>query len=93
MSNQRTRLSLSQGQKDNMAAYDRLPPTLRAWLAEAKLPWAPGSARRAWRKAKWKAMGREAVALQIMDEIEAERLRQDSLVIQREAAMKTTHPK
>ncbi|WP_338092597.1 DUF6525 family protein [Salipiger mangrovisoli] len=36
---------------DIMAAYDRLPPELRAWLAQAALPWSPRSALRAWRAA------------------------------------------
>ncbi|GIT92582.1 hypothetical protein JANAI62_31810 [Jannaschia pagri] len=87
MSNQRTNLTLSRAQRDNMAAYDRLPPVLRRWLAEAKLPWSPETAKRAWRKARWKAMGREAQALRIMDEIEAQRLRQDALVQQQQAAI------
>lgn len=85
--NQRTTLNLSQAQQHNMTAYDRLPPALRRWLAEAALPWSPSSARRAWRKAMWRAMGREARALRIMDEIEAERLKQDALVIRRELEM------
>jgi hypothetical protein len=34
-----------------MAAYDRLPPPLRAWLATAALPWSPQSALRIWRRA------------------------------------------
>ncbi|WP_260349929.1 DUF6525 family protein, partial [Alloyangia mangrovi] len=36
---------------DVMSAYDRLPPELRAWLAQAALPWSPRSALRAWRGA------------------------------------------
>ncbi|MEM9796211.1 MAG: DUF6525 family protein [Pseudomonadota bacterium] len=82
--NQRTSLGLSQAQKDNMAAFDRLPPALRHWLAEAKLPWSPVSAKRAWRRALWKSLGRTEAALRIMDEIEAERLARDALVIERE---------
>jgi hypothetical protein len=34
-----------------MAAYDRLPPDLRAWLAQAALPWAAPSTLRLWRRA------------------------------------------
>ena len=34
-----------------MAAFDRLPPPLRAWLAQAALPWSPASALRIWRAA------------------------------------------
>ncbi|WP_328586839.1 DUF6525 family protein [Tranquillimonas rosea] len=35
-----------------MRDYDRLPPPLRAWLAQAALPWSPASCRRIWRKAR-----------------------------------------
>lgn len=70
-----------------MAEYDRLPPVLRHWLAQAALPWSPTSARRAWRKAMRRALWREKVALRLMDEIEAERLAQDALVIRRELEM------
>mgnify|MGYP001412509147 CR=1 FL=1 len=34
-----------------MAAYDRLPPDLRAWLAEAALPWSAASVLRLWQRA------------------------------------------
>ncbi len=34
-----------------MAAYDRLPRDLRAWLAEAALPWSAASVLRLWQKA------------------------------------------
>lgn len=84
--NQRTSLSLAQAQRHNMAAYDRLPPALRRWLAEAKLPWSPASARRAWRKALWRNWGREAAALAYMDALEEARLAQDALVMERELA-------
>lgn len=85
--NQRTTLALSQAQRHNMAAYDRLPPALRAWLADAALPWSPASARRAWKRAMRRALWRERVALRIMDELEAERLAQDALVREREMAL------
>lgn len=35
---------------DPMAAFDRLPPKLRSWLAEATLPWSPSAALRIWLK-------------------------------------------
>lgn len=69
-----------------MAAYDALPPALRHWLAEAALPWSPDSAKRARRRALRKALWRKQVALRIMDQIEAERLAQDALVVQRQLA-------
>jgi hypothetical protein len=34
-----------------MAAYDRLPPDLRAWAAEAALPWSANSLLRIWQRA------------------------------------------
>ncbi len=34
-----------------MAAYDRLPPDLRRWLAGAALPWSAASALRLWQRA------------------------------------------
>jgi hypothetical protein len=85
--NQRTRLGLDRAQRDNMAAYDSLPPALRRWLSEARLPWSPASARRAWRRALWKSMGREKGALAMMDRIEQDRLAKDALVAERAAAM------
>ena len=36
---------------DPMAAYDRLPPDLRSWLAEAALPWSAASVHRLWDRA------------------------------------------
>lgn len=33
-----------------MRAFDRLPPELRMWLAEAALPWSPQSALKLWRR-------------------------------------------
>ncbi|WP_087213347.1 DUF6525 family protein [Yoonia vestfoldensis] len=35
---------------DPMRDYDALPPPLRQWLATARLPWSPRSARRIWSK-------------------------------------------
>jgi len=37
---------------DPMGAYDALPGPLRAWLAQAALPWSPASCRRIWQKAR-----------------------------------------
>ncbi len=83
--NQRTTLALSRARRNNMAEFDRLPPALRAWLAEARLPWSPASARRAWRRAMWRSMGRTNAALSIMDRLEAERLARDALTVVRAA--------
>lgn len=53
-----------------MADYDALPPALRRWLAGARLQWSPASARRAWRRALWRSLGRERAALARMDALE-----------------------
>lgn len=37
---------------DPMQAYDALPRPLRAWMAQAALPWSPASCRRIWTKAR-----------------------------------------
>ncbi|TFL20156.1 DUF6525 family protein [Jannaschia formosa] len=81
--NQRTTLGLSKAQRDNMAAYDALPAPLRAWLAEARLPWSPASARRAWRRALLRNFGRTKAALAEMDRLEDARLAQDALTVER----------
>lgn len=48
---------------DPMRAYDALPPDLRAWLAEAALPWSPQSCARVWEKARRKGLPpKEALA-------------------------------
>ncbi len=60
--------------EDPMAAYDRLPRELRAWLAEAVLPWSPRSARRAWEKALARAGGNTVRASEVLSEIEARQL-------------------
>jgi hypothetical protein len=36
---------------DPMAAYDRLPPDVRLWLAGAALPWSADSVLRLWQRA------------------------------------------
>ncbi|MEM8848531.1 MAG: DUF6525 family protein [Pseudomonadota bacterium] len=83
--NQRTNLTLGRAQRDNMAAYDSLPPALRRWLAEARLPWSPASAKRAWRKAMIRSLGRETAAIARMNALEDARLAQDALTLQRAA--------
>ncbi|WP_375691753.1 DUF6525 family protein [Pseudooceanicola sp. LIPI14-2-Ac024] len=35
-----------------MRAYDALPGPLRAWVAQAALPWSPASCLRIWLKAR-----------------------------------------
>lgn len=81
--NQRTGLGLSKARRDNMAAYDALPAPLRAWLSEARLPWSPASARRAWRRAMIRNLGRTKAALAEMDRLEEKRLAEDALTLER----------
>jgi hypothetical protein len=38
-----SRLPARRRSMDPMRAYDRLPPDLRAWLADAARPWSPTS--------------------------------------------------
>ncbi len=63
-------------QGDPMAEFDRLPPALRRWLAEAALPWSPRSAARAWTRARRACGGDEAAALAALDAQQARRLGQ-----------------
>ncbi len=47
---------------DPMAAFDRLPADLRAWLAEAALPWSarPDRARDRMNRAEARSLARDA---------------------------------
>jgi Family of unknown function (DUF6525) len=60
-----------------MAAYDRLPPELRAWLAAAALPWSIKSVRKIWRQALHRSGDRNA-ALARLAAAEAATLAQES---------------
>lgn len=44
-----------------MQAYDALPHPLRAWIAQAALPWSPSSCRRIWQKARAKGDSVETI--------------------------------
>ena len=57
-----------------MAAYDRLPPELRRWLAEAALPWSAASVLRVWHRA-----GDPARALARLSALEAGQLARDGI--------------
>ncbi|WP_299816641.1 DUF6525 family protein [uncultured Jannaschia sp.] len=72
-------LRASQARRRLMNEYDHLPAELRAWLATAKLQWAPRSAARAWRRALWRGLGRKRRALELMDALEAERIAREGL--------------
>jgi len=60
-----------------MASFDRLPPTLRRWLAQAALPWSARSAARAWASALRDTGGDERAALARLDRIETAMLARD----------------
>ena len=58
---------------DPMQEFDRLPQPLRAWLAQAALPWSPTSARRLWVRAIGKGHSVDET-LAMIAAIEARRL-------------------
>lgn len=59
---------------DPMRDYDTLPPRLRQWLAVARLPWSPRSARRIWQRALEQGGGDPAQAIAALDRAEARSL-------------------
>lgn len=61
-----------------MDAYDRLPPELRRWLAQAALPWSPQSVVRLWTRALAGAAGDRATALARLECAETRRLAADA---------------
>ncbi len=64
---------------DPMQSFDRLPPALRRWLAQAALPWSPRSAQRAWQRSLTLCGGDLDAALARMTEIERRQLARDTL--------------
>lgn len=76
--NLRSALRRRRRASDPMAAYDRLPAELRAWLASAALPWSPHSALRAWRAALDRAGGDPAAARARLSAAEARQLARDT---------------
>jgi hypothetical protein len=65
--------------QDPMAAYDRLPPELRGWLAQAALPWSARSALRAWHRALQRFSGDTDAAKQHLSRCERNTLTRDRL--------------
>lgn len=63
---------------DPMAAYDALPPELRAWLQEAKLPWSAQSCKKIWTSARAKGASPQE-ALDRLNRVEAATLARDTL--------------
>ncbi|CUH79254.1 hypothetical protein TRM7557_02305 [Tritonibacter multivorans] len=62
---------------DPMAAYDALPPELRAWLQGAKLPWSAHSCKKIWTSARAKGASPQE-ALERLNRIEDATLARDS---------------
>lgn len=63
-----------------MAAYDRLPPDLRSWLAGAALPWSAASVLRVWHRALDET-GCPKAALSHLQRAEAKTLARDAAMI------------
>ena len=61
-----------------MAAHDRLPPDLRAWMINAALPWSASSALRLWTRALRETGCRDA-ALARLEAAEKRTLARDRL--------------
>ncbi|MGX9353760.1 DUF6525 family protein [Roseobacteraceae bacterium S113] len=72
-----TSLKCRKSAQNPMASYDRLPPELRAWLADAVLPWGAKSVHRAYAKAKARTGDAEA-ALAELDALQTRRVAQDA---------------
>ncbi|GAB5446264.1 DUF6525 family protein [Gymnodinialimonas sp.] len=73
-----TRLRKRRRAEDPMREYDRLPPILRSWLAEAALPWRTRSVRRAYERALSKS-GDPEDALAELERLQAQRLAKDAV--------------
>jgi len=74
-----TRLRGRRRQTDPMRAYDALPPELRAWMAQAALPWSPASCLRLWRK----LMAEEGCAQRVLGRLD----RAERAMLEREGAL------
>jgi hypothetical protein len=64
-------------QADPMREFDTLPPVLRRWLSEARLPWSPRSVRKVWERALARHAGDPAAALASLDRAERKTLKRD----------------
>lgn len=73
-----TSLKLKRRQNDAMREYDRLPPLLRKWLADAVMPWRPGSVRRAYLSALRRTQNPN-LALCELDRLEARLVAKDAI--------------
>jgi hypothetical protein len=75
MRNLRTTLKTRSATMDD---FDRLPPKLRGWLADAALPWSTRAARRIWQRALAETRS-EAAALARLRAAEARTLARERI--------------
>jgi len=71
-----TSLRMRRRKGDPMQTYDALPDPLRQWLAQARLPWSPLSAKRIWLRALANGHSIES-ALQTLSRAETKTLARD----------------
>lgn len=64
-----------------MAAFDQLPPDIRAWLGQAHLPWLERSVLKLWNKALRKHGGDVDAAKGFLDACEAAKLKKDAPIV------------
>lgn len=74
-----TKLKKRRRREDPMREFDRLPPPLRTWLANAALPWRPRSVRRAYERALSRT-GDPRDALQELDRLQDKQLAKDGSI-------------
>ncbi|ESQ13776.1 MAG: hypothetical protein JKP98_25945 [Rhodobacteraceae bacterium] len=72
-----TSLKRRRRNEDPMQEFDRLPAELRAWLANAVLPWRPRSVRSAFAKAVARTQDK-ASALRELDRLQARLVARDA---------------
>lgn len=63
--------------EDPMREFDRLPASLRSWLAGAMLPWRPRSVRQAFDRAMAQTAD-ETRALELLDQLQQRLVAQDA---------------
>ena len=78
-SNLRSGLKRRATRGNPMSSFDRLPPELRAWLAQAALPWSPQSALKIWQRSLARYGGDRAKALDHLSCAERAMLARDAM--------------
>ena len=73
-----TNLRKRRRQADPMREFDRLPPQLRTWLAQAALPWRPKSVQRAYQKALART-GDHGSAIAELERLQVRQLEKDAI--------------